>query len=135
MSGSTLVSIQIVHIFAKYFQSYCHRVSKVLVVLVVKYELSENTMTEYSGQPGRGGELITSFGDGAMNAVPKNRVDATRREEAKDSGPDRRWALAEYYQECERMMDAGRFSAKAVDGKHFVMYDQNSFRRDTALGT
>lgn len=31
------------------------------------------------------------------------------------------------------MMDAGRFSAMAVDGKDLVMYDQNNFQRNTAL--
>lgn len=56
-------------------------------------------------------------------------------EEAVDLGPDPRFTLAEYCQECGERMDTGCFRAMDVGGNILILRDQNNFQRDTALDT
>lgn len=67
-------------------------------------------------------------------------VSATAREEATakdtqvDLSPPPNWSLDEYHRECTGMMDVKRFDSTALDGRNLVVYDQNCFERDTAMG-
>lgn len=71
---------------------------------------------------------------GAVNALREDAIGATRRKEAKDTGPDLRCTVSEYLSERGVMINVMCFSAMAVNGKNLVMYSRNSFQRDTALG-
>lgn len=79
-------------------------------------------------------EGVRTSADGASYALCGDTVCAKRREVAKDIGPDPRWKLLEYCQECGGIMEAGRIITMAKDGENVVMYDRNNFQRNTTLG-
>lgn len=81
-----------------------------------------------------GGERVQASEIGAFNSLRGDAIGATRQKEAEGAGPNPGWTLLGYRQECGGMVDVGRFSAAAVDGKKLPMYDRNNFQRDTAIG-
>lgn len=42
--------------------------------------------------------------------------------------------LEDYHRKCAGLVDVKRFNAMSDNGKNLVMFDQNRFERDTALG-
>lgn len=103
-------------------------------IVIVNHEFFGNTLSANNEQTCPSDEGTASSKNEATIAVRGDTVGATRREEEENVGLPPRRTLLEYCRECEEMINVGRFSAMAVDGKNLVMYDRNNLQRDTALG-
>lgn len=106
-----------------------------LCVVVFEHKSFGNALSAGSRQFGRTDEVAGGMLDEDVgNAGRAKEVGTVRREVEVETGPDSRWTLSEYCRESGRMVDAGRFSAMAVVGENLLVYNRNSFQRDTVVG-
>lgn len=67
------------------------------------------------------------------SSLREKMIGPTRQGETTILDPGLRCTPAKYCRKSGGMMDVARFSAMAGVGDSLVVYDQNSFQRDTAL--